>query len=213
MNILFKTYKCSPNFFKKIIEYIIKKIDGGEINSSLLREIYKEIYDVQIGIATYGCFNQDKYKYIKSIGNYTSIASGLDFFARNHPIEYASTHPYFYNTNFKKVTENKINFSNLIIGNDVWIGKDVKITSKCKYIGNGAVIGAGTIVTKSVEPYDIVVGNPGKAIKKRFDNETINLLEKSKWYEMSIEELIKFQKYIDNPKIFALKIIDYKNNY
>lgn len=212
MNVICSIYKHSNILIRKLIEKCIKKIDGGEFSSIKLRKLYKEIYGVEIGLGTYGCFHQDKYKHIKNIGNYTSIASGLDYFSRNHPIEYASTHPYFYNTNLKKVKENKIKYNNLVIGNDVWIGKDVKITNKCKYIGNGAIIGAGTIVTKNIEPYDIVVGIPGKTIKKRFDNETIDLLEKSKWYEMNIDELMNFQKYIDNPKKFALEIINFKNN-
>lgn len=67
------------------------------------------------------------------------------------------------------------------IGHDVWIATNVVILRNIK-IGNGAVIGAGAIVTKDVEPYSIVVGVPGKVVKKRFDNKTIEALEEIQWW-------------------------------
>ena len=60
---------------------------------------------------------------------------------------------------------------------------------KCKCIGNGAIIGAGSVVTHNVEPYSIVAGNPAKEIRKRFTNKQIEMLEKSGWYNYSPEEL------------------------
>ena len=62
------------------------------------------------------------------------------------------------------------------IGNDVWIAANVVILRDIK-IGNGAVIGAGAIVTKDIPPYSIVVSNPARVIKKRFDDETIKILK------------------------------------
>lgn len=60
---------------KEILEKIIIKLEKGEYWSNTLREIYSENYGVEIGIGTYGCFKQEKYKYIRKIGNYCSIAS------------------------------------------------------------------------------------------------------------------------------------------
>ena len=96
----------------------------------------------------------------------------------------------------------------LIIGNDCWIGYGVIITSSCHNIGNGAVIGAGTILTKDVEPYSIVVGNPGRKIKSRFNTETIELLEQSKWFDLGPTDLLKFYSWINSPNEFALRIIN-----
>lgn len=67
---------------KKFLEKIIAKSENGEYWSKTLREIYKENYDVEIGIGTYGCFNQEKYKHIKKIGNYCSIASRFRIFSK-----------------------------------------------------------------------------------------------------------------------------------
>ena len=75
------------------------------------------------------------------------------------------------------------------IGNDVWVGHNVVILPGCKKVGNGAVIGAGSIVTHDVPPYSIVAGNPAKVINMRFNDETIERLESSKWWEMSANEL------------------------
>lgn len=133
---------------------------------------------------------------------------GLEFFPRNHPKNYASTHPLFFNTELGGVKNNIIDFSELVIGNDVWIGQDVKITNKCSFIGNGAIIGAGSIVTKNIKPYSIVVGNPAIEKGKRFSNEIIELLEKSKWYDLSPKELLNYIELVDNPEKFAKKIID-----
>lgn len=133
---------------------------------------------------------------------------GLEFFPRNHPKNYASTHPLFFNTDLGAIKNNAIDFNKLIIGNDVWIGQDVKIMSKCNYIGNGVIIGAGSVVTKNIEPYSIVAGNPATIKGKRFSDDIIELLETSKWYELSPKELLKYKEWIDNPKEFSKKIIE-----
>lgn len=72
-----------------------------------------------------------------------------------------------------------------VIGNDVWIGENAVIYPGIK-IGDGAIIGAYSIVTKDVEPYAVVGGNPAKMIKKRLDNDIIYLLLKMKWWDWNI---------------------------
>lgn len=88
----------------------------------------------------------------------------------------------------------------IIIGNDVWIGNNVILLSGIK-IGNGAVIGAGTIVSKDVPPYAIVVGNPMKVIKYRFNEEQISSLQEIKWWNWDYKKIEEnkewFQKDID----------------
>lgn len=116
-------------------------------------------------------------------------------------------HPIFFNTDLGVIDTNKIEFSYLEIGHDVWIGQGVKITNKCEKIGNGSIIGAGSIVTKDVKPYSIVAGNPAVEIGMRFDQEVIELLEQSKWYELSKEYLEKYIDFVEDPKEFATKII------
>ena len=77
-----------------------------------------------------------------------------------------------------------------VIGNDVWIGQNAVILPGV-HIGDGAIIGASSIVGSDVEPYTIVAGNPSKEIRKRFDDELTELMKKFKWWEKSIDEIDK----------------------
>jgi acetyltransferase-like isoleucine patch superfamily enzyme len=76
----------------------------------------------------------------------------------------------------------------VVIGNDVWLGYGSMIMSGVG-IGDGAVIAAGAVVTRDVEPYSIVAGNPARLIKKRFDEETIDKLLKIKWWDWPVEKI------------------------
>ncbi len=71
---------------------------------------------------------------------------------------------------------------NIVIGNDVWIGARAVI-NRGVTIGDGAIIGAGSVVTKDVEPYTIVGGNPARPIRKRFSDEIIEKLLKLRWWD------------------------------
>lgn len=108
---------------------------------------------------------------------------------------------------FKDIKTNE-----LVIGDDCWIGYGVIITSSCHNIGNGAVIGVGTILTRDLEPYSVAVGNSGRKIRSRFNNETIELLEQSKWFDLEPTEFLKFYNWINSPKEFAIKIMNANNS-
>jgi virginiamycin A acetyltransferase len=75
-----------------------------------------------------------------------------------------------------------------VIGNDVWIGQNAVILPGVQ-IGDGAIIGASSVVGGHVEPYTIVVGNPARVLRKRFDDELIDLLLQFKWWDRSIDEI------------------------
>ena len=75
-----------------------------------------------------------------------------------------------------------------VIGNDVWIGQNAVILPGV-HIGNGAIIGANSVVGSHVDDYTIVVGNPAKVLRKRFDNEMIDLLLQFKWWDKTIDEI------------------------
>ena len=118
----------------------------------------------------------------------------------------------FYNKNFSGLNVNDVERKQLSVGNNVWIGHGVTIVSSCKKIGNGAVIGAGSVVTRDIPPYSIVAGVPAKVIKYRFDEETIDALENSCWWKLQPEELMEFYPLIDTPLKWANAIINRKNN-
>ena len=91
------------------------------------------------------------------------------------------------------------------IGNDVWIGRSAIVLSGTS-IGNGAVIGAGSVVTKDVPDYAIVAGNPAKLIRYRFDEQTIKELQSLKWWDWPDEKIERYAKYFVDPQHFLQAI-------
>lgn len=153
-------------------------------------------------------FELESYAHVL-VGNYCSLAHRIVFeIGANHNYKSVSTYPFFVKTN-PNVSPilrepNSYNKYQIIIGNDVWIGCDVTIMSGVR-IGNGAVIGAGTVVAKDVPPYAIVVGNPGRVIKYRFDADTIEKLQKIKWWYWDEEKILQESALMENPKAFIDK--------
>lgn len=128
-----------------------------------------------------------------SVGKFCSISSNLTIFlGGNHRVDWISTYPFpSYPNNFPEANDIKGHVStkgNVTIGNDVWIGANVTILSGVT-IGDGAVVGAYSVVGKNVPPYAIVVGNPSKLIKYRFNEKTIEQLLKLKWWDWPIEKI------------------------
>lgn len=134
-------------------------------------------------------FNNDKL----IIGKFCQIAAGVEFIMNgaNHQMNAVSTFPFYtlegWNQEVPSIKDMPIK-GDTIIGNDVWIGQNVTILPGV-HIGNGAIIGANSVVGSDVEPYSIVVGNPAKMIRKRFDDELIEIMEKLEWWDKSIEEI------------------------
>lgn len=142
------------------------------------------------------------------IGKYCSIAQNICQAIGNHPtVGFITTHPAFFSTRkqagFTYVDKNyydEISYTDESeryvneIGNDVWMGANVLLLNGVK-IGNGAIIAAGAVVAKDVEPYAIVGGVPAKLIRYRFEKDKIEELENSKWWEwddMKIKENIEW---------------------
>lgn len=204
--ILHFIYKNFGSFARKRIERYIVKKENGEYWSLTLRDIYEKHYGIKVGIGTYGCFRAADFPKGSIFGNYCSIAQNTRYLNGNHPIEFVSTHPMFYNKELGFIEEDRIIRSSLEVCNDVWIGYGVIILSKCKKIGNGAVIAAGSVVTRDVEPYTIVAGSPARPIGKRFSNEIIEKLEDTKWFEMPPQKLVLLNEEVKNPEEFLMKL-------
>lgn len=135
------------------------------------------------------------------IGKYCSIATRCSFFlGGNHNTKRITTWlPPFDSKDISK--ELKTN-GDIIIENDVWIGMGAVIMSGSK-IGTGSVIGAYSVVSGEVEPYSIMVGNPARLAKKRFDDRKIDILLKSRWWEWD-EDFILENKNIIFSEDFSL---------
>lgn len=127
------------------------------------------------------------------IGKFCQIASGVEFVMNgaNHQMNAVSTFPFYtlegWDMDAPKLSDLSLK-GDTVIGNDVWICQNATILPGV-HIGDGAIIGANSVVTKDVEPYTIVAGNPAKVIKKRFDDELVSIMEKLRWWDKSIEEI------------------------
>lgn len=98
------------------------------------------------------------------------------------------------------------------IGNDVWIGYGAIILDGAN-IETGAIIGAGTVVRGNVPPYAVVIGNPGTIVKYRFAEKEIEMLIKSKWWDLHKEALLKIENllYSKDIETFVSKVQELKN--
>ncbi len=195
------------SLFRKTLTNIIGKAEGGAWKSPTVRKLYKSYRNINVGYGSYGGWMTELFEGPATIGNYTSIGRKLRRIPYNHHIDYATTHPIAFNPLFGLVEKDDREKVHLSIGNDVWIGDYVTILPSCTSIGNGAVIGAGAVVTKDIPPYEIWGGVPAHFIKKRFSDDIIVELENSKWWELRIDALRPYVDDFINPKRFAERII------
>ncbi len=171
--------------------------------------IYSGTHFYKSSLGRYSYIGYDSEIIYCEIGNFCSLANQTIIGGATHPLDWVSTSPVFYNvaggTNCHLGNKELNPFKKTYIGNDVWVGERAIILQGIT-VGNGAVIGAGSVVTKDVPPYAIVAGCPAKIIRYRFDENTISALEKVKWWNLSDEKLKKFSEYINDPKVFVEKL-------
>ena len=142
------------------------------------------------------------------IGKFCMIASGVNFIMNgaNHLSESISAYPFaIFGGDWKNAMEGKAypTKGNTIIGNDVWIGHNVTIMPGI-HIGDGSIIATKATVTKNVEPYSIVGGNPSQQIRKRFDTAQIQILLEIKWWDWDIDQITKHVSYLTDNKFEEL---------
>jgi acetyltransferase-like isoleucine patch superfamily enzyme len=166
-----------------------------------------KFYRSSIGRYSYigrNCFITDA-----TIGAFTSIAGDCYIGGTPHPLDWVSTSSVFHkweNVFKKNFARHEFQiFYPTIIGNDVWIGERAMIKPGLT-IGDGAVIGMGSVVTKDVGPYEIWAGNPARLIRKRFDEETIETLLKTKWWEKSEDEIQALAPHMTNAEEFIREV-------
>lgn len=145
------------------------------------------------------------------IGNFCAIARGVTFIMNgaNHRMDCATTYPFYimggdWGGRIAPVMNQLPLKGDTVIGNDVWIGQNVTIMPGV-HIGNGAIIGTNATVASHIPPYSIAVGNPAKVIRKRFDEETIALLEQLRWWDKSIGEIDTLMPVLTTPDQEAMK--------
>lgn len=143
------------------------------------------------------------------IGNFCSIGPEVKIIiGGEHRTDWVSTaqinaDTFNFNDTFlnaQKIKNFKDSRGDLRIENDVWVGAFSIIFSGVK-LGNGSVVAAGSVVTKDVDPYTVVAGNPAKFVKKRFTTKQINFLNSSKWWELDDKLIDTLSKYLLNENV------------
>jgi len=153
--LLYKLYAFKIGKFRNIILSLIERLEKGQMRSKTLRRIFLYYHGIEIGMYSYGgCFDPVLIRAKTKIGRYCSFAGGGGRFNGNHPMEFRSMHPFFYSPDFGDVQKELVHKCELVTGNDVWVGQNAIILSSVKRIGDGAVIGAGAVVTKASKWWD-----------------------------------------------------------
>ena len=127
------------------------------------------------------------------IGRFCQIAAGVEFVMNgaNHQMNAATTFPFYTLEGWDMEPPAPADLplkGDTVVGSDVWIGQNAVILPGV-HIGNGAIIGANSVVGSDVAPYTVVAGNPARVLRKRFDDELIGLLLDFAWWEKSVEEI------------------------
>ncbi len=204
----------------------VVRIGNNSIVEQTSFEGYNTVYrnstviNSSVGLGTY--IGDGSYISNAKVGRFCSIAENVRIAIGNHPTSvFVTTFPsFYYNTESqigftfhkdKPIYEGLSNYPDedkkyqVVIGNDVWIGCNSIILGGVK-IGDGAIVGAGAVVTRDVAPYSIVAGVPAKVIKYRFTDEQIEFLESLKWWEWPLEKIQNNYLLFSNIDDFIKKI-------
>lgn len=190
-------------YFHWLFRRLEQRGDRDEMESTLLRRLLEEYQGIVVGLYTYGPpLRRGQVPRGTRVGRWCSVGRELIVRRRNHPIERVTQHPFFFNAVHGEVAHDTVERDEdnpLVIGHDVWIGDRVTILSGCRSVGNGAVLAAGSVVTRDVPAYAIVAGTPAKVLRDRFPPAVQVLLEESRWWEFDLPRLRKLQPLLLEP--------------
>jgi acetyltransferase-like isoleucine patch superfamily enzyme len=184
------------------LEKIVRLNPGARIvKSRLLGPVYLN-RNTQVGpdavVGRYLGMNESCFVARAVVGSYCSIGARTAINPFNHPVDWLSIHEFQYHPNsFDWVDEyNSVvrlertpeMFQRVTIGSDVWMGHNVNVMPGVS-IGDGAVVGAGSVVTKDVSPFAIVAGAPASVKRFRFSDEVVERLMRVRWWDLELEDL------------------------
>jgi len=159
----------------------LARVEGGTVRVEGTLVAGAPVYfhgDCSVGARSY--FGGSAQVFSSDIGRYCSIADGVAIGARTHRTDRLSTHP--------EIGGEPDEHHRVQIGHDVWIGLRAIVMPGIT-IGNGAVVGAGAVVTKGIPPYAVVAGVPAQVLRFRFDERTIDRLQTVAWWRYQIDRL------------------------
>lgn len=167
------------------------RLEGGVVYSLTIREIFRRFHGVDAGLYTIGPCEvaPGNLPPGTTVGRYSSIYFTVRAFVHDFPARPRRGHGLFFEAALgEEKPENTAPFK-LEIGHDVWIGHNAILLPSAERIGDGAVIGAGSVVQAPVPPYAVVTGNPARVVRYRFSEKTIQELIESQWWMRSIDDL------------------------
>lgn len=146
-----------------------------------------------------------------TIGKFCMIASDVQFIMNgaNHLTDSITAYPFaVFGGDWHDAMDGKSYPSkgDTKVGNDVWLGYGATIMPGVS-IGDGAIVGAKSVVTNDVAPYSIVGGNPARLIRKRWDNETIATLLSMRWWDWPIKKVTKYRRLLTSADVDQLTAI------
>ena len=144
------------------------------------------------------------------IGKFCSIARGIEFVMNgaNHSMETVTAYPFFImGDGWESFPPEKDSFKgDTVVGNDVWIGQNVTVLPGV-HIGDGAIIGANSVVASDIPPYTVAAGNPCTVKKKRFSDELTAYLLKLKWWDWDDEKIFRNLPALTSADLERIKAI------
>jgi len=177
--------------FRAPLRRLVLKLEGGEMYSRTIRDIFRTCHEVDIGLYTLGATKMRPGLLSRgtTVGRFSSIYPTTRTFNHNHPMNTKSTHGVFYEPGLGLVPSDMIKRISLRIGHDVWTGHNSIILNTVESIGDGAVIGAGAVVSSNVPPYAIVTGYPARVVRYRFSEKKIQELLAEQWWNLGLGQL------------------------
>jgi virginiamycin A acetyltransferase len=189
-------------FLKNII-----KNPNIEVGDFTYYDDFENVENFEKNVRYHFDFTGDKLK----IGKFCMIASDVSFIMNgaNHLTEGVSSYPFaVFGGDWAHAMDGKAypNRGDIVVGNDVWLGYKSVIMSGV-HIGDGAIIGAYSVVTKDVPPYSIVGGNPAKVIRQRFSESDTARLLKLAWWDWDFDKISRHVQHLTGNDLDALEEI------
>jgi len=163
----------------------------------------------EVSVGDFSYFERNAEGIYADIGKFCSIAANTRINALEHPIERITQHKISYRPNeyfrYQGVDSDfreRRRAKRVRVGHDVWIGHGAVIMPGVS-VGNGAVIGANSVVTRDVAPYQIVAGGPAKIIRRRFSEPIAQRIERLQWWDWPLEQLFEAIPDMQNLSIEA----------